>query len=168
MGIILSGTGLGGVAWAPLLRYMNGSIGFRNTLRVTGIIAIVLVIASAMVLKWEPAADVKRAQGTQSSRRRGIARLPRANWSIVRTRAFAAHASGAVFQAAAYYTPVYFFSSYAKTLGHSDTAGANFIAMSNACNFSGKIVVGYLADRYGRLNALVLCTLISAVVTFGL
>lgn len=168
MGIILSGTGLGGVAWAPLLRFLNASIGFRTTLRVTGVIAFVLITASALVLKWEPATDTQRLQQAQSSRSRAMVHFPRANWAIVRSRAFAAHASAAVLQAAAYYTPVYFFSSYAKTLGYSDAAGANFIALSNAMNFSGKIVIGYLADRYGRINALVLCTLISALVTFGL
>lgn len=97
-----------------------------------------------------------------------MAHFPRANWTIVRSRAFAAHASAAVLQAAAYYTPVYFFSSYAKTLGYSDAAGANFIALSNAMDFSGKIIVGFLADRYGRINALVLCALVSSLVTFAL
>ena len=166
MGIILSGTGLGGVAWAPLLRYMNSAIGFRNSLRVTGIIAAVLITASASVLKWEPIADARRSQESQDRPRR--LNLPRANWNIVRTRAFAAHATAGILQAAAYITPTYFFSSYARTLGYSATAGANFIALSNACNFSGKIILGFLADRYGRLNALVLTTLVSAAVTLGL
>lgn len=166
MGIILSGTGLGGVAWAPLLRYLNSTIGFRNALRTTGVIAFVLITTSASILKWEPAADAQRLREALG-RRRGL-NIPRANWSIVKSRAFAAHSSGAILQAAAYYTPVYFFSSYARTLGYSDTAGANFIALSNAMNFGGKITVGWLADRYGRLNALVLTTFVSALVTLSL
>jgi MFS family permease len=166
MGIILSGTGLGGVAWAPFLRYLNMAIGFRNTLRITGVMAFVMITASASVLEWDPTAEAQHTQESQT-RRRGW-NLPRANWNIVRTRAFVAHATAAGLQAAAYITPVYFFSSYARALGYSNVAGANFIALSNACNFGGKIVLGYLADRYGRLNALVLCTFGSAVVTFGL
>ncbi|KAE8445051.1 hypothetical protein EG329_013765 [Mollisiaceae sp. DMI_Dod_QoI] len=166
MGIILSGTGLGGVAWAPLLRYMNEAVGFRNTLRITGIIATVVSTASALALKWEPSAVVRNRQETQG-RRRGM-NLPRANWNIVRTRPFVAHALGAILQAAAYITPTYFFSIYARTLGYSSVVGANFIALGNACNFIGKIVLGYLADRFGRLNALVLCTLLSGLVTLGL
>ncbi|MCJ1380158.1 hypothetical protein MMC17_003261 [Xylographa soralifera] len=167
MGVILSGTGLGGVVWAPLLRYLNASIGFRNTLRITGVASFILISASALVLKWEPSAILQHAREAPGARRRGL-NLPRANWTIVRSRAFVAHACGAILQAAAYYTPVYFFSSYAQTLGYSDTAGANFIALSNACNFAGKIGLGYLADRYGRLNALVLTTLLSAVATLTL
>jgi MFS family permease len=165
MGIILSGTGLGGVVWAPFLRYLNSAIGFRNTLRITGVMAFVMITASSLVLKWDPAAEARRTQESRTYRSRW--NLPRANWNIVRTRAFVAHGTAAGLQAAAYITPVYFFSSFARTLGYSGTAGANFIALSNACNFAGKIVVGYLADKYGRLNALVLCTFVSALATFG-
>jgi MFS family permease len=165
MGIILSGTGLGGVAWAPLLRYMNSTIGFRNTLRVTGILAAAINSISALALKWEPGAAIRNRQEMQG--RRGL-NLPRVNLSIVRTRAFAAHALGTTLQAAAYITPTYFFSTYARTLGYGSATGANFIALGNACNFIGKIVLGYLADKFGRLNALVLCTLLSGLVTLGL
>lgn len=167
MGIILSGTGLGGVVWAPLLRYLNAAIGFRNTLRATAAIAFVLITPSACILKWEISADRRRLQEAQLTRRRGL-NMPRANWRLVRSRAFAAHAIAATLQAAAYYTPVYFFSTYARTLGYSSATGASFISMSNACNFSGKIIVGYLADRFGRLNALVMCTFISALATLCL
>jgi MFS family permease len=166
MGIILSGTGLGGVAWAPFLRYLNSAIGFRNTLRITGIMAFVMITASALVLKWDPAAEARRTQESQT--RRSGWNIPQANWNIVRTRAFVAHATAAGLQAAAYITPVYFFSSYARTLGYSDTAGANFIALSNACNFGGKIIIGHLADKYGRLNALAICTFVSTISTFCL
>ena len=45
--------------------------------------------------------------------------------------------AGAVFQAAAYYVPVYFISTHAWTLGYSSTAGANFIALSNGTSACG-------------------------------
>lgn len=51
MGIILSGTGLGGMAWAPILRYLITAISFRNTLRVTGVVAAAMISISASVLE---------------------------------------------------------------------------------------------------------------------
>ena len=39
MGLITSGTGIGGVAWAPVLRTLNIAIGFRNTLRLSGAVS---------------------------------------------------------------------------------------------------------------------------------
>jgi MFS family permease len=41
MGIVLSGTGVGGVVWAPILHALNASIGYRNTLRFSGALSFV-------------------------------------------------------------------------------------------------------------------------------
>lgn len=70
-------------------------------------------------------------------------------------------------QSAVYYTPVIFTVSYAKSLGWSDATGANLAALSNACNAIGKVGVGFVADKVGRLNAFFMTTLVSAVVTLA-
>ena len=54
MGIILSGTGIGGALSAPVLRVLNANIGFRNTLRLTGGLSFVLIAGSSWILKWHP------------------------------------------------------------------------------------------------------------------
>ncbi|KAL8826044.1 MAG: hypothetical protein Q9170_007557 [Blastenia crenularia] len=165
MGIVLSGTGVGGTIWAPLLRSLNASIGFRNTLRFTAGLSFLLISGSGWALKWHPAMEARnRVEALGRSR----LRPPLANWQVVRSRTFAAQAIGAAFQAAVYYVPVYFISTYARSLGFSSTAGANFIALSNGTSAGGKVLVGYIADRYGRLNLLLVCTLSSAVTTLGL
>ena len=166
MGIVLSGTGIGGALWAPVLRALNAVIGFRNTLRLTGGLSFLLIVASGCVLRWHP--DIDARNRLEASPGQSRLRPPLANWQVVRSRMFFAQAAGAIFQAAAYYTPVYFISTYARTLGYSTTAGANFIALSNATSACGKVVLGYVADRIGRLNVLFLCTLLSAVSTLGL
>lgn len=79
-----------------------------------------------------------------------------------------AQAFGAILQATAYYIPVYFISTSARTLGYSSTAGANFMALSNGTSACGRMIPGYIADRYGRSNVLRLCTLLSAISTLAL
>ncbi|KAI5456638.1 major facilitator superfamily domain-containing protein [Mariannaea sp. PMI_226] len=172
LGIILSGTGIGGLVWAPALTASINSIGYRNTLRLSGAISCVLVTCASSALAWEPEfkarLDIENSAATRSSaagRFGGIFDVPLVDWRVAKTSKFAAHALGSIFQAAAYYIPVFFFASYAITLGYSTTAGSNFIAISNACNALGKIVIGYAADRIGRLNTLFLTTLMSAVAT---
>ena len=165
MGIVLSGTGVGGALWAPVLRILNSSIGFRNTLRLTGGLSFMLIVASGWVLKWHPETEARnRAEANPGQSR---LRPPLANWRVVHSRVFFAQAAGATFQAAAYYTPLYFISTYARTLGYTSAAGANFISLSNATSACGKVVLGHMADRFGRLNVLFLCTFLSAVSTLG-
>lgn len=49
-------------------------------------------------------------------------------------------------------------------MGYSDSEGSHFTALSNACNAIGKVAVGLVADKIGRLDSFVL-TLLSSVST---
>jgi MFS family permease len=169
MGVILSGTGVGGVVWPLAFRSLIERVGFRNTLRITAGISFALIMAAGFFMKW-PASHMSRIQteNAANARRLNFLRIPLIDWRVVRTRKFAAHALGAALQSAAYYTPVFFFASFARTLGYSQATSANFIAISNAANALGKIVIGYVADRMGRLNTLFLATLVSAVAVLAL
>ncbi|KAB8268861.1 MFS monocarboxylate transporter [Aspergillus minisclerotigenes] len=151
MGIILSGTGVGGLVWTPALNACVDRLGFRK------------YFVGAMA--WEPStkARIETENSARTSRADGILKVPLVDWRVAKSRKFVAQALGAVFQSAAYYTPVFFYASYAQTLGYGTTASSNFIALSNACNAIGKIIIGHLADRVGRLNALFITTLLSAI-----
>ncbi|KAJ5112705.1 Major facilitator superfamily domain general substrate transporter [Penicillium argentinense] len=169
MGIILSGTGLGGVVWPLAFRSLIARVGFRNCLRITAGVSFAIITASGAYMKW-PASHLTRirAENAANARRLSWLRIPLADWHVVKTRKFAAHALGAALQSAAYYTPVFFFASFARTLGYSQASSANFIAISNAANALGKIAIGHAADRMGRLNTLFLTTLISAVAVLAM
>jgi MFS family permease len=169
MGIVLSGTGVGGLVWAPALKACIDKFGFRNTLRISGGISFAWIAIASQAMAWEPVSRARIAveNAAMTSRADGVLKIPLVDLQVARSRKFFAQATSAVFQAAAYYTPVFFFASYARTIGYSDTAGANFIAISNACNAIGKIAIGHAADRLGRLNTQLLTTLLSAAVTMG-
>lgn len=99
---------------------------------------------------------------------RGLFTIPVPAWEVVRQCKFIAHALGAALQSAAYYTPVFFLVSYAKSLGYTANDGASFVAVSNACNAIGKVAIGFVADRIGRVNTFLLMAFLSATVTLGL
>jgi MFS family permease len=179
MGIILSGTGVGGLVWAPAIQAINARVGYRNGLRISGALAAAIIMPSGLAIDWDVTSKSRiREENARLASRRGSASasvsvwrrlwdIPLIDWHVARTRKFTAQILGGTLQAAAYYTPVFFFSAYARTLGYSPAAGANFIAINNACNAIGKIVIGLLADRWGRLNALFVTTLISALASFA-
>ncbi|CRG91665.1 hypothetical protein PISL3812_08715 [Talaromyces islandicus] len=168
MGIITSGTGFGGMVWAPFLRFLISSIGYRQTIRVAGVIAGSIIAISASSLKETRRAPMEPSQSRGSRHLRDERQWSKSRQGVTFSLDFVSHALGTSFQAAAYMIPVYFMSSYARTLGYSRAAGANIIALSDACNSGGKILIGFYADRLGSLNALLLSTLVSAVSTFGI
>jgi MFS family permease len=167
LGIIISGSGVGGMIWPPILRALITHIGVRNTLRVSGCLTIFIMALAGNALKWEPNfAEQLRIQNAGVNRRSGWIRVPLVNWQVARSRKFMVQALGSFLQSAGYSTPLFFFAAYARSLGYSDNNAANFITLSNASNFVSRIILGWAADRYGRLNALFATTLLSTVAIF--
>lgn len=172
MGIILSGTGVGGLVWAPVMHILNENLGFRNALRISGSITTALVVVGALVLDWDPVskqrieAENARLASRPHSRLRSLWDIPLVDMRIARSAKFGGQLFATFLQSAAYYTPVFFFSAYARTLGYNAREGANFIAINNACNAIGKIGLGILADKFGRINMLLITTVISAIASF--
>lgn len=105
MGIVLSGRGVGGVVWAPALRSLNATIGFRNTLRLTGAVGFLLISLAALVLKWDAESQRRNQLELQASASKlERVRIPLVNWRVAKSRKFVAQAVGAALQAVAYYT----------------------------------------------------------------
>lgn len=168
MGIILSGTGIGGLVWAPAIHAMSHHIGFRNALRLSGSLSGALIIGGSIVLDWDPTTKARLEAERLRQPSAKLWQVPLIDWRTAKTRKFVLQLLGSSLQSAAYYTPIFFFSTYARTLGFSSTTGANFIAINNACNAIGKVVIGLIADRYGRLNTLFAATAISSISCFVL
>ncbi|PYH43011.1 MCT family MFS transporter [Aspergillus saccharolyticus JOP 1030-1] len=172
MGVIISGTGIGGMMWPPVLRAMISHIGFRNALRVSGCVATTIVSAAGALLRWEPRFHEKLKQQQQQSPPTGkkylrLLFIPLIDRRTALSARFLAQAAGCFLQSAAYSTPLFFYVSFAQTLGYSASTAATFLTISNASNFLSRIVLGYLADKLGRINALAVTTLLSALSVFA-
>lgn len=177
LGIIMSGTGVGGLVWAPALQALNAAVGFRNGLRISGGISTFLLLIGGIFIDWDPVSKARlEAENARLKTAAGkswkyslvsLWNVPLVDWRIARSSKFSAQLFASFLQSAAYYTPVFFFSAYAKTLGYSAKQGANFIAINNACNAIGKIAFGMIADKFGRINMLLFTTVVSAIASFG-
>lgn len=111
--------------------------------------------------------------------------VPRSRYSSVSTpdgperrkthvsRALAARATflfsavAAFLQAAGAQLPLSFIPSYTVTLGLSASDGANLLAAANAVNAVSRVLTGYLGDRLGRQNTLVMTLFLAATSVFG-
>ena len=169
MGFISAGTGIGGLVWAPAISACIRSMGFQNTLRLTACLATTIICISGSSLDWEPCmAKHLSIQNEALSPATALFKIPLPDWQAVKQRRFILQAASTVFQSASYYTPVFFTVLYGKTLGYDEREGANLTALGNACNAVGKIAVGFISDRVGRLNSFFLTTLLTAIISLGL
>lgn len=168
MGIVISGSACGGMIWPPVLRAITSHLGFRNALRISGCLVIFFVPLSGYTLGWEPEFQAKvREQTAGLSRTTGWLKVPLVDWEVAKTKKFVAQALGCFIQSAGYSTPLFFYAAFAQSLGYSVSMADNFITISNASNFVSRIVIGYAADKFGRLNVLFLTTVMSSVSVFA-
>lgn len=168
MGIVISGSACGGMIWPPVLRAITSHLGFRNALRISGCLVIFFVPLAGYTLRWEPSfRDKLQAQMAGLSKTTGWIKVPLVNWEVARSKKFVSQALGCFLQSTGYSTPLFFYAAYARALGYDSAMADNFITWSNASNFVSRIVIGYAADKCGRLNVLFLTTIMSTVAVFA-
>lgn len=153
MGFILSGAGIGGLVFSPLIRFLLTAIGVRWTLRFLGLLNLVISLPVAIT----------------SSPSRFVGRRPtHVDFKLALKPAFLFSAGAAFLQAGGNGLPATFLPEYSVALGYSAGAGATLLAVSNAVNAVSRIATGWAGDRCGRQNTLIATVLLCVVSVLGL
>lgn len=173
---ILAGGGAGGLILSPAIRALLSSIGGRWTLRLYAIFNLVAGLPIAWAVprsrfaggENHPAPDANnQGQGETDSDSEG-----RPNTHVSRALAsrptFVLSAVAAFLQAAGGQLPLAFIPSYTVVLGLGAARGANLLAASSAVNAVARVLTGYVGDRFGRQNTLVVTLAVAGVSVFGL
>ncbi|KAJ2765128.1 hypothetical protein IWQ56_004222 [Coemansia nantahalensis] len=148
-GIALSGSGVGGMWMTSATTAMIGSAGRPWAMRITGIVAMLAVLA---VSPW------MRVRIVPSRSEHTI------DWSMVRNPRFLVLLGAVVFAVAAYFGPFYQMPSYSVVVLHkSETWGSNMDTLMNGLSVVGRLAIGLLADSVGPLNLLIANTALAAV-----
>ncbi|CCG24701.1 hypothetical protein CORT_0G00100 [Candida orthopsilosis Co 90-125] len=154
-GVLFSGTGIGAFALANFTRYLIKKVGWQWGVRILGFMNLgVTGLASFMV--FEP--RLPNFRSTNSI----------LNFSQLKSLKVILQLFGSLLQSAGYLMPLIFMSKYAVSLGYSSSQGAFFIGLSNLINAASKVVTGIIADVVGRMNTLMICSIVSAALIFSL
>ncbi|KAI1611405.1 MFS transporter, MCP family, solute carrier family 16, member 10 [Exophiala viscosa] len=148
MGLILSGAGIGGLAYAPAARVMLARVGAAWTLRTLGLVNFAICIPIVLA--------------TPSSRSL-VKRPTLVDVRLAKRPIFILQAVAAMAQAAGNLVPLTFLPEFSTRLGYSAAFGAALLAINNAVNTISRIGMGLIADVAGRQNTLVLSVLGSAI-----
>ncbi|ORZ01415.1 major facilitator superfamily domain-containing protein [Syncephalastrum racemosum] len=153
-GIAVSGSGIGGVALAPLSTHLIQQLGYRQALRVLGgmyfgILCIAVGLARA---RWRPPPSPTKGIG--------------AFWDpSMATSSFALLMLFSVLVPFGYVGPFFLAPTYASYLGQSQQTGSNMVSIMCGMNAVCRISLGFLADKSGRLNTMFACTFLAGLFT---
>lgn len=170
-GALYTSSGLGGVVWPIALAKLLPRIGFGWTVRVVMFISLVQILFGCCFLKER---DVrKEPQNPQKSQLSDVPAtdLPTAKETygdIYRDLKLWYIAFGYFILSIGMLSPMFFIGTFARTIGTSDHLSFYLLAMLNASSIVGRVVMGVLADRYGRLNLFILSVIVSGLLQVAL
>ena len=149
MGVVVSGASVGGVIFPIALnRLLNhASIGFGWTLRVVGLIMLVLLTFTCIVMK---------EHAPHRHQRFWLLEAFKSSPYVFALLSF-------FFTLFGLWTPIFFIVDYATGQGMSLEMAFYQVSILNATSFFGRTLPGFAADRVGRFNASIVMTTCSAI-----
>lgn len=166
-GISIGGSSLGGVLWPVALDQMlnKNAISFGWSMRIIGFVMIPL-LGMVLVCVRRPVPVNAAAGGVEDAT--SSERSPKANkdFSGLKQPAFILLCSGLALAFFGFFVPLFYTSVWATSLGFSENFAFYLISILNGASLLGRVLPGFVADRYGHFNILTLAAFVSGVVLF--
>ncbi|KAJ1783246.1 hypothetical protein LPJ62_005113 [Coemansia sp. RSA 2167] len=149
VGIVVAGSGIGGLWLTPATRAMIDQLGTAWALRITGIIIFAVNSVASLFMR---------------SRLRVQTRDKIVDFGVFRDMRFLLIFIGAVCATTGYFTPLFSLPSFAQqVVGKSNSFGTNLLTIINAASTVGRIGTGEVARLLGNINTMVMCTFVSSL-----
>ncbi|THU78405.1 MFS general substrate transporter [Dendrothele bispora CBS 962.96] len=165
MGLILAGSGVGGLVMALVLQNLLDRYGIGWALRILGVWNFVVGVGVAAVVRGQRQSSGESVNGSGNGG--GGSSMP--NKSLMRRGTFWYQSFAAFLQAGGNVVPLYYMSSYAvSVLLLPQSTSSLFVSINSGVNSVSRILMGILADHIGRQNTLVAGTFLSSLSVFAL
>ncbi|KAH0357055.1 putative MFS monocarboxylate transporter, partial [Aureobasidium melanogenum] len=154
-GVAATGGAVGGVIFPLMLQNLFPKVGWEWATRIQGFIYIGLLLMANLFIR------------SRLPPKPGGSVLP--DFRIFRDVPFALTTIGVFFAEWGLFIPISYLTSYALGSGaFSTTFAYQLIAIFNAGSVIGRWAPGYLADKAGRVNLMIVCLLLCALSSMGL
>ncbi|KAJ1945614.1 hypothetical protein FBU59_002255 [Linderina macrospora] len=149
IGIVVAGSGIGGLWLTPATDSMIKNLGTGWALRITGIVVIAVNSVSSIFMR---------------NRLKVQSRDKVVDFSLLRDIRFMFIFAGAIFSTTGYFTPFFDMPTYAVKIVHmEENLASNLVTIINAASTAGRVLTGQIAIMMGNINALVLCMGVAAL-----
>jgi MFS family permease len=157
--LVSIGGGVAPMVMTPLATVLIGIYGWRSAMTMIAIGATVLVVALSMLLRGAPATvDAVPAGGPN------VPTPARSNaWAALRTPQFLVLAGTFFLCCAAHSGPIFHTVSYAEICGASAISAASIYSVEGVSGLFGRLLFGFLADRFDIRRVIVGGLLLQAV-----
>lgn len=148
-GISASGSGIGALVISPLNEHLIENLGYRMALRIEGVLGFVVLAAATCLAFSNSASGAVKRPPFQLLHRDLLHRdyLLLIGYCLVCYFGF--------------FGPFFLAPQYTVFLGHSKSDGAARISLMAGMNSLSRITMGFLADRFGKINIMFFCALLA-------
>ncbi|MDD5127182.1 MAG: MFS transporter [Dehalococcoidales bacterium] len=162
LGVSLSGAGLGAVVISPLSAYLISALDWRWAYAIIGIIALLVVLPLSRLLTVQrgKAEAVLAASGSEDQDRPLVELLRNRNFYLIFSDFFLFGIC--LFVIYTHLVP------HATDIGVTEEQAATIMSVLGFASVVGRVLLGYVADRFSRRLTAVFCLLIQAVSLVGL
>ncbi|KAK1757203.1 major facilitator superfamily domain-containing protein [Echria macrotheca] len=142
-GIATTSGGVGGIVFPILLQHLLPNRGFSWSCRILALIMLGLAIPANLFIR------------TRLPPIRGGVNSVWPDFGIFRDVRFAFASLGIIFMEWGLFIPLTFIISYADAHGQDATEAYVLLSYLNAASVVGRVMPGFLADRFGRFNVII-------------
>jgi MFS family permease len=160
VGIVISGSYLAGAVWPPILQYFIGTVGWRETFIGFGFFTFSLMLPLSVFLYRKPPVQLDPAMPGAS----GEPHRPLGFRSAKLQRLLCVAGIGCC---AAMAMPQVHIVAYATDLGFAAARGAEMLSLMLGFGIVSRLTSGWISDRIGGLNTLILGSFFQFVVLAG-
>lgn len=156
LGIMASGSSLGGVIMPIVIEHLIPKVGFGWAMRITAFIILGMMVIANLTLR---------------------SRLPPKGWTPWRLSEFTKHFKDPKFSFTVIAACLFFFGMFlpfnyivvsAERNGMSTTLAVYLVSILNAASVVGRILPGWLGDKVGRYNTMVIISYLSGILVLAL
>jgi MFS family permease len=160
MGFAYLGLGLGGVVYPLAASFLIRAYGWRSAMEITGILILVVLFpvglwvtrSSPREMGLSPDGLPLTAEDTPQLKSPSL----RTSLAALRTRNFWLLLTGCTLVIGAINSVIQHFVLFTKDQGYSAASGSQYLSILLAASLGGRVVVGYLADRFSKKNMMAL------------
>jgi MFS family permease len=142
LGIVVSGSPLGGICWPPILNSLLHAVGFAWTVRVTGFICLGLLAPSC----WLIVGRKTQPSGSQN----GLSTLKLDLAVILQDSKYTIFSAGMFLVLWGTFIPFFYLPTYGYYSNLDEDTANILVSFLNAGSLISRIAIGYAADKLGR------------------